>query len=182
MADEYSFDGRDESFDLLGSGDDFLDMLQMSESMNPFELPSEDMLFNLDQWIEEQAPLALKEDYTQIEISSNQNLDVAIAYAQVSEPGSETDLSGSSSVSSSNSSSLSPIPPNNPSVTPPKKTQKRRFEDYLSEFLGTQPVDTATKRQKYSTEGRKKVWQVRKAGACIPCKLLKTPVSLFDNV
>ena len=60
----------------------------------------------------------------------------------------------------------------------PRRREKRSFEDCLSEFVGTEPVVTGTKRrERYSTEDRKKVDQVRKAGACIRCKLMKTPVS-----
>jgi hypothetical protein len=60
----------------------------------------------------------------------------------------------------------------------PRRHEKRRFEECLSEFMGTESVDKGTKRRKrYSTENRKKVDQVRKAGACIRCKLMKTPVS-----
>jgi hypothetical protein len=60
----------------------------------------------------------------------------------------------------------------------PTRSEKRRFEECLSEFVGTESVDKGTKRRKrYSTENRKKVDQVRKAGACIRCKLMKTPVS-----
>ena len=60
----------------------------------------------------------------------------------------------------------------------PRRPEKRSFEDCLSEFVGTEPVVKGAKgRERYSTEDRKKVDQVRKAGACIRCKLLKTPVS-----
>jgi hypothetical protein len=60
----------------------------------------------------------------------------------------------------------------------PRRPEKRSFEDCLSEFVGTEPVvKGAKRRERYSTEDRKKVDQVRKAGACIRCKLLKTPVS-----
>lgn len=61
----------------------------------------------------------------------------------------------------------------------PRRPEKRSFEDCLSEFVGTEPVVKGTKRrERYSTEDRKKVDQVRKAGACIRCKLMKTPVSI----
>jgi hypothetical protein len=60
----------------------------------------------------------------------------------------------------------------------PRRPEKRSFEDCLSEFVGTEPVvKGAKRRERYSTENRKKVDQVRKAGACIRCKLMKTPVS-----
>jgi hypothetical protein len=60
----------------------------------------------------------------------------------------------------------------------PRRPEQRSFEDCLSEFVGTEPVVKGTKhREQYSTEDRKKVDQVRKAGACIRCKLMKTPVS-----
>jgi hypothetical protein len=61
--------------------------------------------------------------------------------------------------------------------TSPRWPEKRRFEECLSEFVGTESVDKGTKRRRrYSTENKKKVNQVRKAGACIRCKLMKTPV------
>jgi hypothetical protein len=60
-----------------------------------------------------------------------------------------------------------------------RRPEKRRFEECLSEFVGTQPMNMTKKgRKSFSAEGRKKTDQVRKAGACIRCKLLKTPVSL----
>jgi hypothetical protein len=60
----------------------------------------------------------------------------------------------------------------------PSRPEKRRFDECLSEFVGTKSVDKGTKRRKgYSSEDRKKVDQVRKAGACIRCKLMKTSVS-----
>ena len=180
MASESEFDGSHGNFDLLGLGDDFLDLLQVSQSLDAFELPAEDLLFDIDQWVEEQSPLVFGEDYSLTHISSNQSLEVALAYSQARESRSEYDLCSSGSVSCSNSSSISIVPENMPSVTPLKNPEKRRFEDCLSEFPGTLPVDIATKRRKFSTEGRKKVGQVRKVGACILCKLMKTPVSHCD--
>jgi hypothetical protein len=60
----------------------------------------------------------------------------------------------------------------------PRRPEKRRFEECLSEFVGTESVNkVTTRRKRYSIENRKKVDQVRKAGACIRCKLMKTPVS-----
>jgi hypothetical protein len=60
----------------------------------------------------------------------------------------------------------------------PRPPEKRNFEDCLSEFVGTEPMVKGTKhRKRYSTDDRKKVDQVRKAGACIRCKLMKTTVS-----
>lgn len=58
------------------------------------------------------------------------------------------------------------------------RPQKRKLEECLSEFVGTRPTNATKKgRRPFSTEGKKKVDQVRKAGACIRCKLLKTQVS-----
>ena len=63
----------------------------------------------------------------------------------------------------------------NASLSRPKK---RRLEEYLYEFVGIQSVNKTTKgRKRLSVEGRKKAYQVRKAGACIRCRLMKTSVS-----
>lgn len=63
----------------------------------------------------------------------------------------------------------------------PRRPEKRRFEEYLSEFVGIESVDKGPKgRKRYSTENRKKVEQVRKVGACIRCKLMKTPVAISE--
>jgi hypothetical protein len=55
-----------------------------------------------------------------------------------------------------------------------------RFQDCLSEFVGTvqiSPNINATRRKPFSPTRRKEVGQVRKAGACLRCKLTKTTVS-----
>ncbi len=58
-----------------------------------------------------------------------------------------------------------------------RRPEKRSFEDCLSEFVGTEPILKGTKRrERYSTEDRRKVDKVRKAGACIRCNLMETPV------
>ena len=88
-----------------------------------------------------------------------------------------------SAPSESVSTALPPLQPSSTEVhltsnASLSKPEKRRFEEYLSEFVGIQLVNKATKGRKHlSAKGRKKASQVRKAGACIRCKLMKTPVN-----
>jgi hypothetical protein len=65
----------------------------------------------------------------------------------------------------------------------PGPTTPPSFEQCLSEFVVTVPVDDGTRcrRKRYSSEKRKKVGQVRKAGACLRCRLMKTRVSHPEN-
>jgi len=60
----------------------------------------------------------------------------------------------------------------------PKSSKRRRIEDYLLEFDGPQPANMERhRRSPFKPEKRKKVGDVRKAGACLRCRLLKRPVS-----
>jgi hypothetical protein len=60
--------------------------------------------------------------------------------------------------------------------------ETRKFEDCLSEFAVAQANDKTTRRRKrFSNERRKEVDHIRKAGACIRCRLMKTAVSISKN-
>jgi hypothetical protein len=96
-----------------------------------------------------------------------------------------TPQSGSVS-SESSSTALPPLQTSSTEIHPAssvslRKPEKRRFEEYLSEFVGTEPMNKTTKgRKQLSSEARKKAYQVRKAGACIRCRLMKTPVNHYQ--
>ncbi|KAE9377782.1 hypothetical protein N431DRAFT_478944 [Stipitochalara longipes BDJ] len=57
--------------------------------------------------------------------------------------------------------------------------ETRRFEDCLSEFVIAQADDkTIRRRKRFSNDRRKEVEHIRKAGACIRCRLTKTACKL----
>jgi hypothetical protein len=59
----------------------------------------------------------------------------------------------------------------------PRQSRKRRIEDFQSEFMGPQPAGVdKRRRQPFKSQRRLEVGAVRKAGACIRCRVMKTPV------
>jgi len=61
--------------------------------------------------------------------------------------------------------------------------ETRSFEDCLSEFVVAQANDKIVRRRKrFSNDRRKEVGHIRKAGACIRCRLTKTAVSIQDSI
>ena len=57
----------------------------------------------------------------------------------------------------------------------------KNLEDCLFEFEGPKPSNTSKKRRKpFSNKRRREVGQVRRAGACIRCRITKTPVRVPD--
>jgi len=60
-----------------------------------------------------------------------------------------------------------------------ERQEVRQIEEFLGEFESAKPkLVGRNHRRAYRPEKRKKVEQVRKAGACLRCRLLKRPVSL----
>lgn len=80
--------------------------------------------------------------------------------------------------------SLSPLLPRNERAHA-SKSKNVPFEQHLHEFdAGTNTAATGRKRKRFSTQRRKEVGQLRKVGACLPCKLAKSQVrrSPFTNL
>ena len=72
----------------------------------------------------------------------------------------------SPAIRSSDSQSLDPVP------------CQKRLQDCLYEFEGgPNTAPSRRKRRKFSSERRNEVYQIRKVGACIRCKLTKSSVS-----
>lgn len=67
-------------------------------------------------------------------------------------------------------------------LTPP--SEQKHFTDYLFEFEGVPSQILRRKRRRFSPVRRKEVDQLRKVGACIRCRLTKSPVwfrQLYDS-
>ena len=72
-------------------------------------------------------------------------------------------------------SSIHPQAVNDSTAEEPNDT---KFKDYLHEFEGGPDLGPPRrKRRKFEPDRRKEVSQLRKVGACIRCKLTKSPVS-----
>jgi hypothetical protein len=62
----------------------------------------------------------------------------------------------------------------------PVDSAERSLEDHLFEFEVPEPNKRDKRRRKpYSHKRRKEVGQVRRAGACMRCRITKTPVTLY---
>jgi hypothetical protein len=86
-------------------------------------------------------------------------------------------LSSSRSPSKSkHSTSTVPSPATVASTGP----RTRTLDDFVGEFKVSRPNPLGPNhRSSYTREKRQKVGRVRKVGACVPCRLLKRPVSYF---
>ncbi len=152
---------------------DFFDEYMVSEWIDSFELPESIQADISNAAAEEDAAILYSDD----EIANSNFVDdreyLFTSSTRVPEASPQPD-----NVSTTIPLERLPAPVQLASNASPRRPEKRSFEDCLSEFVGTEPVVKGTKcRKRYSTEDRKKVDQVRKAGACIRCKLMKTPVS-----
>lgn len=161
---------------------DVFDSFLVSEWIDSFDVPHTKPL-NVQNSVAEDKTVPLlggdpstldfANDFAHLVMSYDLNPDVTVT------PRSQSVSSETVSVHLPPESCLTQV--NFTSNVPSRKPEKRKFEEYLSEFVGTQPVEKIARgRKRLSDEGRKKAYQVRKAGACIRCKLMKTPVSLSE--
>jgi hypothetical protein len=150
-------------------GQDFFDAYLVSEWTDSFELPCSRQVSTGNVIAEEEAAIFCDDDFASLDFAN----DREYLFASCDRVSPQPD-----SVSTTTPLERFSAPGQLAFNASPKQAEKRRFEECLSEFVGTESVDKGTKRRKrYSAENRKKVDQVRKAGACIRCKLMKTPVS-----
>ena len=137
-----------------------------------------DLFLGNDMWMGS-LPTAPHNNFDEINISND--LDMTLSYQAGHKSNSHTNSSSSGMVTplTSPGSSLFPGQATYQPVPPlPKKPKKRRIEEFQSEFMGPQPVvSDKPRRRPYRDERRKEVGMVRQVGACIRCRLMKTPVS-----
>lgn len=200
MDDFNLYDFLSDGSDLLGLGDSFLDVLDISQYMDPLVplnqepdldlgMTSEGLSFSsVDELQSETPPWDLPGqegslDYLSLPLDLNPHpMDIPQAledpcvflpedYGSITPNHTHSrTLSNVSTSSQECGSSTKPKPSAN--------TKKRKFEDGLFEFVGIQdPNKKARRRTKFGTERRKEVDQLRKVGACIRCRLTKTRVS-----
>ena len=181
------FDSSEE-LDLFGLGEDFLDMMHMSQYVDPFALPYQEM--DIDTGL----PMG---PYPELDCSSSQTFGIfenSAAFLDAYEPtdGANTMDVDFSMFYDNTSQSQDQIAPQSPSnsqqISPPENpgsliprtdpAKKRKFEDGLSEFVGVKnPGRKRRQRKSFAPDRRKEVDQVRKVGACLRCRITKTRVS-----
>jgi len=74
------------------------------------------------------------------------------------------------------------LPPELVTIPSASATRKRKFKDCLSEFVGTTIYTVPRRRNSFTAERRDEVSQVRKAGACNRCRILKMKVGSLDHL
>ena len=173
--EDWAFDPQEEALDMLGQ--DFLDLLSQPLENYAFAYSPDQYLYHNDDWLEFQdfvcmRPAADGLDFLEPpphRVRSNPETSQLIEdYACTTAPELVTPSEAQPRTDSSKTS-------------PPPKT--RRFEDCLSEFTVAQANDKiARRRKRFSNDRRKEVGHIRKAGACIRCRLTKTAVSVEDGI
>jgi hypothetical protein len=143
-------------WDVGALGDDFLEMLDMSQSIEQYSFN----LYSNEDWME----------------FVDTNLDLDIPFFVPSQLESQPNAPPYYEITPDFDHDLTPINETRSSI--PKDSKKINFEDCLSEFTVPQVVENISKhRKRFSSERRREVSQIRKAGACVRCKIMKTPVS-----
>ncbi|KAH8685530.1 hypothetical protein BGZ60DRAFT_395392 [Tricladium varicosporioides] len=197
MDDFNLYDFLSDGSDLLGLGDSFLDVLDISQYMDPLVplnqepdldlgMTSEALSFSdVDELQSETPPWDLPGEeeplgYLSLPLDLNPyKMDIPQApedscvylpedYESITPNHTHSrTLSNASASSQEFGTSIKPRPSAN--------AKKRKFEDGLFEFVGIQnPNKKARRRTKLDIERRKEVDQLRKVGACIRCRLTKT--------
>ena len=196
---EYGHQGWDFNF----QGQDYLDPIDDYTDLFPFARLEFDDLDAGDSWTENQSPLlhgpissgmdilfgnglwvgqeALAFHGPNIcETDISDNIDMALSYQMGHKSESHTNSSSSGLTTPSNlaESSISPTQVSCKPVPPlPKRPKKRTLEDCQSEFMGPNPVSGERRRRRpYEQKRRIEVGMTRQVGACIRCKIMKTPV------
>ena len=194
MADQS--ENRSQGWDFNFPAEFFMDPIA-----DPFSLLQVDNLFTDELWADSQTPLLhgpissgmdllgngvwMDSQFSSLdgnnvhEINISDGLDVALScqmgfkseyQTNSSSSGLATPLTPAESLIST--AQVKPVPPPRP-----KRPKKRRLEDYQSEFMGPEPEQTERRRrQPYEEERRVQVGMIRQAGACVRCKIMKTPV------
>ena len=200
MADQS--DHGPQRWDFNFPGEFYLD--PMADPTNPFSFIDIDNLFTGELWVDSHtsslhgpissgmdlflgngiwmgSPPTVPRNTNFDEMNISNDLDVTLSYEMGHKSNSHTNSSSSGlatpltlpeSSTFPTQATCQPVPPL------PKRSKKRRIEDFQSEFMGPQPfVNDKRRRQPYKTERRMEVGMVRQVGACIRCRIMKTPVS-----
>jgi hypothetical protein len=170
--EDWAFDPHAGDLDLLG--EDFLDLLSQPLEYYTFDYPTEQYLHQGPRWYELQ-------DLTDVSpAENNPEFDAPLPERNRTGSGNSQLIKDSSCNAASKPSS--PLE----DQTGPRLSrtlETRNFEDCLSEFSVAQASDKITRRRKrFSDERRKEVDHIRKAGACIRCRLMKTAVSIKEDI
>jgi hypothetical protein len=143
-----------------------------------------DIFLGNDLWMDNQPFTVHDPNFCNMNISND--LNVALSYDM--RPKSEFHTNSSSS------GLATPLTPPESSISPaqaackpvaslPRVPKKRRMEDYQLEFMGPEPVQAEKRRrQPYKTDRRMEVGWIRQVGACIRCKIMKTPVRSHSSL
>ena len=133
-------------------------------------------IFSSDLWMHSQSVLLHDPSFRETHISNS--LDMTFSYTMGPKSESHTDSSsGLATPSTTLKNSISPTQRNALPVPPlPSRPKKRKVEDYQSEFIGPEPLQNERRRRPYEKERRREVGMVRRVGACVRCKIMKTPV------
>jgi hypothetical protein len=195
MCEQIPFSAGDE-FDILGLGEDFIDMMQMSQYMDPFALSCQDMGPNMGDSLNNQTAFPLGELHLELDVFNYHNfatsdnsasfLDSCAGLEIVglddeppmfySTTGQNYDGTGNTTLTNPAQSSLL-VDASGLTVSTTNPAEKRKFEDGLSQFIGiNDPGPKRKHRKRFAPDRRKEVDQVRKVGACIRCRITKTKV------
>jgi hypothetical protein len=197
--DEHMF-GTGEGLDILELREDFLDIMEMSQYMDPFSLSYHDIGAGGEASTNNRSSSQPSETNQELDSLTDYNLlipdDMASffdGYSGLDAAGFENGISPFLNDSGLNEDQASGEYPATIQQTtfptqedelqapllPPAK--KRKFEDGLSQFIGVKNPGRKTKQRKpFVPERRKEVDQVRKVGACLRCRITKTRVSTIE--
>jgi len=190
-----------EQLDFLGLGEDFLDMMLMSQSVDPFALSYQDMYIDSEPIIGNQTSPLFGGQYPEPDYFSPQIQNFATEGHSPELIGSYDLMDGvcvtgedfSVFLNNTNQNEYlttheNPTSPKNPRQTTPQKTsapptptqtpaRKQKLEDGLSQFVGVKHSGRKIKQRKsFEPDRRKEVDQVRKVGACLRCRITKAKV------
>jgi hypothetical protein len=168
--EEWVFDPH--AGDLLG--EDFLDLLSQPLEYYAFDYSTEQYLYQGPDWYELQ-------DLTGVSPAEN-NPEFGAPLPERNQTAPENSQLFKDSSCNTASKPSSPLEDQRgPRLS--RTLETINFEDCVSEFSVAQAGDKITRRRKrFSNERRKEVDHIRKVGACIRCRLMKTAVSIKENI
>jgi len=171
--EDWAFDSQSLELDLLGQ--DFLDLLSQPVEHFTFNHSTEEYFSRADDWFEFQDLVCMSptENTTGFDVPGAATNRTGPEISDLVEDYDSVDVASKPSSTSKD-----------PSRTQSWKAQDiRKFEDCLSEFAIAQASDkTMRRRKRFSHARRKEVDHIRKAGACIRCRLMKTAVSTREDI
>lgn len=187
-----------EEMDLLRLGDGFIDMMQMSQFVDPFTIPWQDIDTELDSYMYDQSftlysqpSPTLDSGYLQDQfflVSENPVTSFEEHTTPIIVDHTNKDFSVFGKNPTHSEDQIEPESPPEPCqiitlesaetpVSLPGSQKKRKFEDGVSQFVGVEhPSRKMRQRKPFEPERRKEVDQVRKVGACIRCRITRSRV------